>query len=586
MKAARACPRYCVAMIRDINPAAKTPLWMRERLRRSGLRAVHPVVDIGNYVMLEFGQPLHAFDWDKWQGDDITVRFAKAGEQITLLDGKIVSLSAESLVIADAQQAQAIAGVMGAAATAVSEKTRHIVVESAYFTPEAITCSARQAKLATDASYRFERGVDYLEQERAIQRFVQLLLEICGGECCSANEMTNVAYLPMVYPILLRSTQIKRILGVAFTGEQVITYLSRLGCEIVAIDQGWQVLPPSYRSDLVIEADLLEELARMMGYENLPVASSVLKLTTQAAKPSLPYLQLPRLLANLGYHEAINYSFIAPDIQSHFAAVDECLNLVNPLNQEMSVMRTSLWPGLLQSLQYNLNHQVSRVRLFEVGLCFIQQSGKLQQVEKVAGVLAGRRHDVHWSQADQRVDFFDLKGDIEQIIAALKPGVNYHWQVLENTVLHPGQAAELFIEDHSVGVLGALHPKKVAALGLSVTPYLFELNTAILQHDCVPSYQNIGKFPAVCRDIAIVIDESVSAQVIEKSIRQSAGHLLLAVTPFDVYQGKGVAMGKKSIALSLLFQDPAATLVDDQVNALVDRIVDDLRQSYQATMRA
>lgn len=578
----QACPRYVGRIVRDINPSAKTPVWMQERLRRSGLRSVHPVVDIGNYVMLEVGQPLHAFDLEKLSGD-ITVRFAYPNEKITLLDGKSINLCADNLVIADESQPQAIAGVMGAKASAVDENTQHLLLESACFSTETIVRSAQKLNLSTDASYRFERGVDYTVQLAALEYFTQLILEICGGKAAEVIEVVDETQLPKAAGVTLREAQIQRILGIQIERDAVTDILTRINCSPVVLDGKWLVLPPSYRYDLRIEADFIEEIIRIYGYEHLPSTLGNVQFNPQTTQSNLPYLWLPRLLANLGYLEAINYSFISPKIQSHFAALENCLTLANPLTQEMSVMRTSLWPGLLQSLQYNLNHQVQRVRLFETGMCFIPKNSELQQVEKVAGVLAGRRHDLQWSLDDTPVDFFDAKGDVEQVFKAL--GYVCEWRKADSKVLHPGQCAEIVVADQVVGLLGALHPDVVNALDLNTMPYLFELNLSNLGEKSAIKFKNIVKFPAVWRDIAIVMDEAISAQAVEDCILQAAGHLLREVKIFDIYQGEGIELGKKSLAISLLFQDSDATLVDEQVNELIERIVAALQQSYQAVMR-
>ncbi len=585
--APEAAPRYLCRVLRGINPHAKTPLWLRERLRRAGFRAIHPVVDISNYVMLEWGQPLHAFDLTKWQGD-VHVRFAKKGEKLTLLDGKTVNLTAENLVIADDQQVQALAGVMGGNDSAVSENTQDLLLECAYFSAEPIIRSARALGLSTDSSYRFERGVDFKLQALAMQRFSQLLCDICGGELAPVSEFVNEQHLPVLTPILLRKPQVLRILGNSFSRPEIISVLSLLGCKVTWQDHdNWQVLPPSYRYDLRIEVDLLEELMRIRGCENIDAMPFLTPFRPKVKAPELPYLWLSRLLVDRGYHEAINYSFVNPDIQSAFTPAEQGLCLANPLTREMSVMRTSLWPGLLQALKQNLNHQVDRIRLFETGLCFIQNEGELLQVEKVAGVLAGRRHEQQWSQDDQSVDFFDLKGDVERILAAIGRLAGALWKPLTDTaVLHPGQSAELWVDGTCLGSLGALHPDLVATLDLSATPYVFELYLDKLTPAPRSFYKNVVKFPAVWRDIAIVVDEGIPAQVLESHIWASGGDLLQAVKLFDVYRGQGVESGKKSVALSLLFQDSGATLVDDQVNAVIERIVADLQQTFKASMRA
>ncbi len=580
------CPRYVGRVINNINLKAITPVWMQEDLRRSGLRLVNPVVDISNYVMLELGAPTHAFDLDKLDSG-IEIRCAKDGEEITLLDGQTVKLKKNTVVIADATRAQAVAGVMGALHTSVDEHTKNVFLECAYFNPASVCQSARQINTISDSSYRFERGVDYKLQKLAIERFTQLLLEICGGEPGPVCEVVEKKFLPVQPLVTLRQNQIKRLLGIEIDDASVEAILTSLGMTVTKIDHGWEVLVPSYRFDITMEADLIEELVRLHGYKNLPATTLLgeLKIPQESAT-KLPYLRVQNLLTDLGYSEAITYSFVDPHLQRHFDAEGEFLTLANPLSEEISVMRTSLWPGLVQALQYNLNRQVQRLRLFETGLCFVKEGKELKQHSRVAGLIAGQAHPPQWDKKDRMVDFFDLKGDIEQLFCETNQNKKLSWKKSNHPALHPGQSAELFLDEISVGNVGALHPKIVESLGLSVSPYVFELDMDKISTILPPKYDLISKFPAVRRDLAIVIDDNISAEAIEKNVRDFAGHLLLDFKIFDIYHGEGIELGKKSVALGLTFQEPSRTLIDEEVNDIVTRVVSGLEVKLKAILRA
>lgn len=584
--AKKECPRYVGRVIKNIRRNAVTPPWMQEYLRRSGFRLVHPVVDITHYVLLELGQPMHAFDLDQL-AEKIEVRLSKSDEKLLLLDGQHLTLEEGMLVIADARGVQALAGVMGGAHSSVNEDTQNIFLESAYFEPSVVAQSSRYFGLTTDASYRFERGVDFALQTTAVQRFTELLHDICGGEPGTLIEIICQKNIPCRETITLRREQIQRTLGIRMPDKEVERILQSLGMHVQSDSAGWKVTPPTYRFDLSIEVDIIEELVRLYGYNHVPSTTLIGPLTLPKSSSSvLPYLRLQHLLMDLGYFEAITYSFVDPTWQRHFDPQGKFLSLTNPIASDMSVMRTSLWPGLVQALRYNLNRQAHRVCLFETGLCFIQQENGLEQREKIAGLLAGSAHDVQWTEKERSVDFFDIKGHVQQLFHFLHGEQAIVWRPSKHPALHPGQSAAIFLGEVFMGDVGALHPNLVSALDLSAAPFLFELNMLDMVSIKPTQYRNISKFPAVRRDLAIVIGEQISAGRIESKIKQYVGHLLLEVKIFDIYQGAGIEKGKKSMALSLLFQDTERTLVDEEVNTLVEGVVNGLQHEFNALLRA
>ncbi len=581
-----ACPRYVGRVIRNIDANAKTPLWMQERLRRSGFRCIQLLVDLTNYVLLELGQPMHAFDLQKLQGG-IEVRYAKAGEKITLLDEQDITLKEDTLVIADEQGPQAMAGVMGGLDSAVDENTQHIFLESAFFAPSGISRASRQYGIQSDSSFRFERGVDFELQKIAVERYTQLLLEIAGGEPGPVVDVAVPEHLPKLADIMLRRDQIKRLLGIEIKDQQVEQILTGLGLTVASLEQGWQVSVPSYRFDLRIEADLIEELARLYGYESIPGCYMQGELKTpMQSESTLPHLRIQRLLVDAGYHEAVTYSFVDEKTQKLLDPERDTIALANPLASDMAVMRTTLWPGLIKALQYNLNRQVSRVCLFETGLCFIKEGDALSQVAKLGGVVAGSAHTMQWGQKTRGVDFFDVKGDIELLLLLSSLQHKVSWHPSEHPALHPGQSAALYHQGECIGLVGALHPSIVSELGLSLTPFVFELNLNILEKTTLPKYSAISKFPAVRRDLAVVIDQNISVAELEKKVLKFARHLLIKLRIFDIYQGEGIEFGKKSVAMGLTFQDPSRTLVDSEINEIIDRVVSGLQQDLNAILRA
>lgn len=579
------CPRYLGRIIKGINPAAKTKVWMVERLRRSGIRSIHPVVDVTNYVMLELGQPLHAFDLAKVKGN-IQVRKAKLGESLKLLDGRQLTLTPEDLTIADQSQPLALAGVMGGEESAVSSATADIFLESAFFQAVTLSLTARRHGLQTDSAYRFSRGVDFQLAPQAIERATQLILEIAGGQAGPVIEASAQQYLPTPAVIKLRREQIVRLLGIQLSDAEVEQILQAIGATVTAVNSGWQVQVPSYRYDLTLEVDLIEELARLHGYQHIPLQTA--KVPMQAIGQSESQISQSRiltLLVDLGYCEAITYSFVSPRWQQWLDPQQQPLELANPISTEMSVMRTNLWPGLLQALQYNQNRQIPRVRLFETGLCFFPPAGNPEQIAMLAGAVAGLAYPEQWGSASRPVDFFDVKGDIEALLALSGQASRFSWQPGNHPALHPGQNAELLINGSVAGRVGALHPSIAESAGLSGSIYLFELKLDLINNKQLNEFKNISKFPGVRRDLAIIVPQQTPAGVIEKFILKKAGKLLNNVQIFDVYQGQGIDKGQKSIALGLTFQDASRTLKDDEIQVIVDNLIKYLEEEFNAKLR-
>ena len=579
-----ACPRYLGRLINGVNAKAITPLWMQERLRRSGLRSLGPLVDVTNYVLLELGQPLHVFDAEKLSGG-ITVRWAKADESVTLLNNEVVKLDDEALVIADDEKVLALAGIMGGNDSAVSEKTHSLFLECAFFTPLAIAGKARRFGLHTDSSHRFERGVDATLQARAIERATQLIIDIAGGNAGPIAEVTTDESLPKRYSVLLRRQKIEKTLGIVLADEYIIDIFQRLGMTIHSHADGWEVVPPGFRFDIAIEADLIEEIARIYGYNNLPRSSLLMRSELSSATESL--LELDRvkdLLVDRGYQEAITYSFVDEEIQKIVMPDDEPIRLKNPISSEMAVMRTTLWCGLLKAALYNTNRQQSRMRLFESGLRFVQQNGQTHQQKMLAGLVLGAAYSEQWSESSRRVDFYDVKADIQALFTLTGCEVNFHSAT--HASLHPGQSAAILSADgQKIGWLGMLHPNLEKQLGFDTQVFLFELDQNLMLNKRISVFRSLSKYPSVTRDLALIVNEDVSASEIINCIKKSGETALQDVIIFDVYRGKGIEEGKKSIALSLVIQDDMQTLTDSEVDAIVSRLLLLLANEKNAKLR-
>jgi phenylalanyl-tRNA synthetase beta chain len=578
------CARYVGRVIRGVDVSKQAPLWMQEKLRRSGIRSIDPVVDVTNYVLLELGQPMHAFDLNKLNGG-IKVRLAEQGEKLTLLDEQELELQQGSMVIADHQAPVALAGIMGGLDSAVTTETQDIFLESAFFAPVRIAGRARSYGLHTDSSMRFERGVDYALQRKAVERATQLLLDIVGGQPGPVIEVIT-EHLPEAKEVELRAARIEKVLGLNMGNTEVSELLQRLGLDIAETGEGWKAQSPSWRFDIAIEADLLEEMARIYGYNRLPVTKINADLSLRAkpeAKVTLKSLR--RQLMARGYQEAITYSFVDPKQQELVCPGADSVELANPISADMAVMRTSLWTGLLAAMQYNLNRQQSRVRLFESGLTFVPGSEGLQQQPMLAGVLAGRREPESWSENGEAVDFFDLKGDLESVLALAGDLSEFTYAPSNNPALHPGQSAEISRNGEVVGRLGAIHPQLQKKLGLSQTVYLFEVKLSEITESSLPKFTELSKFPEVRRDLAIIIDREVPAQNVLAAIKKAAGDDLRNLRLFDTYQGEGIDPKRKSLAFGLTYQHSSRTLNEDEVNASIDQVVSVLEKEFSATLR-
>ena len=605
IQADEACTFYAGRVIKGINVKAQTPLWMLERLRRAGIRGLSPVVDVTNYVMLELGQPMHAFDLLKLCGK-VTVRFSNNAEKITLLDGKSIELQEKTLIIADDSKALALAGVMGGEDSAVDDSTTDIFLESAFFKPEIIAGKARNYGLHTDSSHRFERGVDTQLQVRAIERATQLICEICGGDVGPVVEHKTASHPDESLPIHLRSSQIKRVLGIDLAGDEVADIFQRLGMEVKVTDDGgkiapassalppsmavgWLIKPPSFRFDLQIEADLLEEVVRIYGYNNIPRTQPSYHSIIQSqpeAKNSLNTLK--NCLVNRGYFEAISYSFVDPKWQKILDPQSQTIALANPLSSEMSVMRTTMWAGLLSALKYNVNRQQNRVRLFETGLCFKPGADKagvdgIAQEPMFAGVICGDIHQEQWAEQSRKVDYFDLKADIEALLSYSACKTTF--EAAEHPALHPGQSASIKQNGESVGWIGALNPQVQKALDIDQRVYVFELEQSAIAENNIPVFSALSRYPEVRRDLAILVDEAIPVAEILSVIEATSSDLVKETQLFDIYQGKGVEEGIKSVAFGLILQEFSRTLTDLEVDSEIDNIISTLNQQFAATLR-
>ena len=585
IEAAEQCPRYLGRVIKGVNVEAETPLWMVERLRRSGVRSIDPVVDVTNYVMLELGQPLHAFDRDSLQGG-ITVRLAREAERLTLLDGQEVALRPETLVIADERGPLAMAGIMGGENSGVNEKTHTIFLESAFFAPLGIAGQARSYGLHTDASHRYERGVDPELPAMAVERATKLLMEICGGQAGPVVETVSDEHLPAPRIIMLREARLESALSKRLQPDDVTDILQRLGLEVDKQAEGWSVVAPSWRFDVAIEEDLIEEVARIHGYNNLPVRRPAARLALRPANEALlTQAQLRNQMVARGFQEAVTYSFVAPDLQAAMLPDAVSPVLANPISSDLSVMRASLFPGLVRALEYNLNRQQTRVRIFETGLVFNGHLDNLTQEPMMGALVCGGREVEGWSSTKAQVDFYDLKGDLESLLAMGGAQEAWRFEPGEHPSLHPGQTAQLFYNGEPAGWIGTLHPQVRAKLGLKVDAVLFEVRLDVLSQGEIPAFEPLSRYPEVRRDLAFMLKEATPVQALLDCAKAQAGDYLKDIKLFDVYAGKGVAEGYKSIALGLTWQHASRTLNDEEINQLVDSIITNVRAELDAELR-
>lgn len=588
VEATDACPRYLGRVVKGINVKAVTPLWMREKLRRCGIRSIDPVVDVTNYVLLELGQPMHAFDLNRLEGG-IVVRMAKEGEKLTLLDGNEATLAADTLVIADQQKALAMGGIFGGEHSGVNEETQDVLLECAYFNPLSITGRARRQGLHTDASHRYERGVDPALQAAAMERATRLLIDICGGQAGPVIDVTNEATLPKRATITLRREKLDRLIGHHVEDAQVTDILERLGCKVSFANDTWQAVAPSWRFDMEIEEDLVEEVARVYGYNNIPnVPVKADLIMTSHREANLPLKRVKTMLVDRGYQEAITYSFVDPKVQALLHPAEEALILPSPISVEMSAMRLSLWSGLLSAVVYNQNRQQSRVRLFETGLRFVPDTAAnlgIRQDVMLAGVIAGNRYEEHWNLERQVVDFYDLKGDLEAILDLTGKLDDVQFKAETNPALHPGQSAAIYLAGKRVGFIGVVHPDLERKLDLNGRTVVFEIEWEALAERRIPQAREVSRYPANRRDIAVVVAENVPAEDILAECKKVGVNQVVGVNLFDVYRGKGVAEGYKSLAISLVLQDTTRTLEEEEIAATVAKCVEALKQRFQASLR-
>lgn len=580
-------PRYLGRVVKNVNVKAATPEWMEQALSRSGIRTHSILVDVTNYVLMELGQPMHAFDLSKIEGT-VHVRQATQQEKLQLLNDQEVELQEDIMVIADDQKALAIAGIMGGLSSSVTDDTTDIFLESAFFAPLAIAGRARRFGLHTDSSQRYERGVDFELPLIAMNRASQLIQELAGGEFGPITVAEKIDLLPKREAIELKQAQVDQLLGYQVAGEFIADALTRLGCKVTVKTEGeWSVVPPSHRYDMAIYQDLIEEVARIDGYDNIQISLPSMDVKFAKYQDRFELAELRQTIVTLGYQEAISFSFADAKLEKQLNPEVQPLMLANPISSDLAAMRSTLLSSLIPCVQYNLNRQQSRVRFFEFGLRFDYQNAKsiedLQQTPTLALVAVGSQEPESWHVKPQPMDFFDFKGEVEEVLAAGRVKAEYVRS--ERAWLHPGQSAEILVDGKSIGYLGRLHPSLENELDLSTT-WVAELDqTAVLQ-SYVSNFTELSRFPSVRRDIALLISDNINVRDIQQLIEQTGGELLDSTWLFDVYTGQGVEDGKRSLAFALLWQHPSRTLEDAEIKSGMDNIIQVLENTYQATLRA
>ena len=581
------CPSYLARVIKNIDASASTPVWMQERLRRSGLRCKSPIVDITNYVMLELGQPMHAFDLNKVK-DEIIVRTAKSGESIVLLDGSTAKLDEQTLVIADKTNPIAIAGVMGGSESAIDDATSDIILEAAHFTKSSAAGTARRYGLHTDSSHRYERGVDPLLPHEAMDRATELVLEICGGEAATVSACEEPTLLANRKQVAVRFERLEKLLGMSLERQEVADILGRVSEQVEAVKDGWLVTAPSYRFDIEYEADLIEEIARVKGYDNIPTTIPRIAPTSRVASEQSVAINRVRLsLVPRGYFQAITYSFVDPRDLSLFS-VETPAKVSNPLAENLSVMRTTLLPGLVKTAQFNLNRQKERIRLFEVGATYHLSDSGFTEKQTLGGLVTGPLNPIQWGlDHTRKVDFYDLKADVEALLQLTGSSNSVTYKVLEHLALHPGQSAEIVSDNtgDTIGYIGRLHPQLQQKLDFPNPVYVFELTLKTAMAAQVPAFSGIYKFPESKRDLSVVVADDVVVADLLEVVRDAVGSQLVDVTLFDVYTGQGVESKKQSLSLKLSLRDPARTLTDEESEQAVKLALGALEQKFDAKLR-
>jgi phenylalanyl-tRNA synthetase beta chain len=580
-----ACPVFAARVLRNLDNRRSSPLWLRERLRRAGVRSISPIVDVTNYVLLELGQPMHAYDRARLKGA-IRARAAAAAESVVLLDGKEIALDADTLVIADDAGPVGLAGIMGGSRTAVDTTTTEVVLESAFFTPAAIAGRARRHGLQTDASQRFERGVDPEGVVRALERATALLIEIAGGEAGPVVSAVAHGWETARPAISLRRLQLERLLGIALPDGEVEARLRALGMRVHATPAGWSVVAPGYRFDIAIEADLIEEVARIGGYDAIPAVDASIPQSVRSRPEAVASERsVLEALAARDYREAITFAFVDPKIQGRLFPSLPALALANPISSDLAVMRVSLWPGLLRAALENERRQQDRVRLFERGVRFLVEGATTREVDTLAAVAFGSRAPQQWGSAPEPLDFFDVKSDLESLLSATGQAESFAFEAATTSPLYPGRSARIIHRDQAVGWIGELHPQLVAELGFSAPPIMFEIDYLALASLGQPAYESVSRYPQVRRDLALIVDEDVPLSTLRERVTFVTSSLLREFRVFDVYQGTGIEKGRKSVALGLIFQDNSRTLTDNETDGLVAAVVAELNASCNARLR-
>ncbi|QNW97650.1 phenylalanine--tRNA ligase subunit beta [Acinetobacter seifertii] len=580
-------PRYLGRVVKNVNVKAATPEWMEQALARSGIRTHSILVDVTNYVLMELGQPMHAFDLAKIEGT-VHVRQAQPQEKLQLLNDQDVELQEDIMVIADDQKALAIAGIMGGLASSVTDDTADIFLESAFFAPLAIAGRARRFGLHTDSSQRYERGVDFELPLIAMNRASQLIKELAGGEFGPITVAEKTDLLPKREAIELKQAQVDQLLGYQVAADFITDALTRLGCSVTVKAEGeWSVVPPSHRYDMAIYQDLIEEVARIDGYDNIQISLPSMDVQLAKYQDRFEIAQLRQTVVTLGYQEAISFSFADAKLEKQLNPQVNPLMLANPISSDLAAMRSTLLSSLIPCVQYNLNRQQSRVRFFELGLRFDYQNATtiqdLKQIPTLALIAVGSREPESWHAKLQPMDFFDFKGEVEEVLAAGRVKVEYVRS--ERAWLHPGQSAEILVDGKSIGYLGRLHPSLENELDLSTT-WVAELDQAAVLQSYVSNFTELSRFPSVRRDIALLISDNINVRDIQQLIEKTGGELLDSTWLFDVYTGQGVEEGKRSLAFALLWQHPSRTLEDAEIKSGMDNIIQVLENTYQATLRA
>ncbi|MDU8924757.1 phenylalanine--tRNA ligase subunit beta [Pasteurellaceae bacterium LIM206] len=588
VQAPAACPRYLLRAVKNVNVKATTPVWMKEKLRRCGMRSIDPIVDITNFILLELGQPMHAFDAAK-VAQPVQVRMAEEGEQLVLLDGNTADLQSNTLVIADQNGPLAMAGIFGGQASGVNDETKDVILEAAFFAPLAIIGRARQYGLHTDSSHRFERGVDFQLQRKAMERATALLLDICGGEAGEICEVVNQEHLPRLNQVTLRRDKLDSLLGHHIETETVTEIFERLGFTVQFDNETWTVTPTSWRFDIEIEEDLIEEVARIYGYNNISNNAPLAHLSMrQHREADLDLSRIKTALVGCDFHEAITYSFVDPKIQTLLHPHQAAWILPNPISSEMSAMRVSLLTGLLGAVVYNQNRQQSRVRLFETGLRFIPDETAefgIRQELVFAAVMTGTKYNEHWATKSEPADFFDLKGYLENLLSLTAVSSKIKFVAKAFPAFHPGQSAAIMLGNEEIGFIGQIHPTIAQKLGLNGKAFACEILVDKIAVRNVARAKDISKFPANRRDLALVIAENIAASDVIDTCYAVGGDKLTQVNLFDVYQGQGVPTGYKSLAISLTIQDTEKTLEEDDINAVISVVLTELKQRFNAYLR-